>query len=254
MGQLISNDEAEVRFHSLLETLTEAEATNDPLPKQALMRMAKARLDALLPDRFAEVYAMDNAAAAICRDLVEPEVGGDVAIEIASNVEFTVEELRDKPDLAEVARSILANFINASARLLPPGLAEATASALWLQSLGELTWLGKRLKPDGGWPALRNRLTLSLIYYEKEFSGLHTLETAAGEVAKRYPGMEVNWSALEKARDRGRLSEFCNYSAKAGRDHKNQSHPYSPPFRSHYAMSKLFGVGGTQQHQQERRQ
>src|SRR5271166_1158955 len=145
MGQLISNDEAEIRFRSLLKTLAEAESTNDPLRKQALMRMTKDRLDTLLPDRFAEVYAMDNAAAAICRDLLEPEVGGDVAIEIAGNTEFTVDELRDQPDLAEVARSILANFINASARLLPPGLAEATASALWLQTLGELTWLGKRL-------------------------------------------------------------------------------------------------------------
>src|SRR5262249_9181176 len=156
----------------------EARTLNEPAQQQRLSRHALDDLQALLTQELGDLYAADNAAAAIGRSLLELEAAAPIGGQLMTTVDFTIDALRDQPELARTALLILANAVNRIVGQLPPGLANAVSAAIWLHMLGEQTWLSQRVRPGGGVKHHQNIQVLGLVYYEHGFSGLKSLADA----------------------------------------------------------------------------
>jgi hypothetical protein len=240
MTDIADDDPAVLRFKAILQKARDARATNDPMRRQQLDRLALEQWTALTAQEFSDLFAADNAAAAIGRSLFELEAAAPITGPLATDLPaFTTEALRDDPALRVTALLIMANHVNRTSAQLPPGLATAYATAVFLHCMGEETWIARRVRPDGGKRHHRNLVLLGLVYYEQGFSGLASLEAAVTAVEKRFSLLEVNWAALKKARDRDTanrntsthtgllaVAQFC---LREGKRHRAIDQPYSPP-------------------------
>jgi hypothetical protein len=237
---IADDDLAVLRFKAVLKLAREARAINDPVRQQQLRRLALGQVTELTAREFSDLFAADNAAAAIGRSLFELEASAPIGGETsdAAPTEFSTETLRDNPSLRITALLIVANHINRTSAQLPPGLAITYATTVFLHCMGEATWLSQHVRPDGGKRHHQNLVLIGLVYYEQGFSGLSSLAAAAVEVEKRFPLLQVNWENLEKARTRDTANRGASPHAgfhaaaqlclKEGRKHRAMGQPYRP--------------------------
>jgi hypothetical protein len=238
----IANDDPVVLlFKTILKLAREARAINDPVRRQQLRSLALEQLTELTAREFSDLFAADNAAAAIGRSLFELEASAPIngGLNDTALPEFSTEALRDNPALRVTALLIMANHINRTATQLPPGLATAYATAVFLHCMGEATWLSQHVRLDGGKRHHQNVLLINLVYYEQGFSELPSLEAAVEAVETRFPLLEVNWAALKKARDRDTgnrntsthvgLLAAAHFCLREGKRDRAIGQLYSPP-------------------------
>lgn len=249
---MVDRAEAHAMLDRVLDELERAEGANAP---ETLLEAENAAHEAwqdMAACVIGDVYARRRAAAACGRRPNHITAASPAAINVGK-ADWGAESLRDS-DNRDMARRMLARFVQDHEKMLPPSLARMTAAALHSLSLGKGgTWLTKMTHGARMPKRAAERLTVDVallcrIYYDAGYEG-RSVEDIADEIApapktdeeKRIKKNNKDWRSwddLVKARQQINYTEICAEWKQRGQKDRNLGRPKTYPIGQVYDLKE----------------